>query len=134
MYKTSPKSPSFDVHRWQKLDWPLLDPKEYTITKYLGKGSYASVCAAKHIPTGDLVAVKRIDDVFGYAPDAKRILREICILMRLTHPNVVKIRDILEPPADMAQFNDLYIGAEQQPTVTVGHRCGSPSAPCDLMQ
>ena len=39
-----------------------------------------------------------------------------------------------EPPADMAQFNDLYIGAEQQPTVTVGHRCGSPRAPCDLMQ
>ena len=110
MYGVSPKSPSFDVTKWQRLDWPHLDPNEYSITKYLGRGSYASVCAARHVPTGDMVAIKRIDDVFGYAPDAKRILREICILMHLTHPNVVKIRDILEPPKDMDEFQDLYIG------------------------
>jgi len=111
-YGVNPKSPSFDVKRWQEVDWPLLNPKEYVVTKYLGQGSYASVCAAKEIRSGKTVAIKRIDDVFGYAPDAKRILREICILMRLTHPNVVKIRDILEPPASQDEFRDLYIVME----------------------
>ena len=63
----------------------------------------------RRLATGDTVAIKKIREVFNNLTDAKRILREISLLSRLTHPNVVKILDILEPPKDMAEFRDLYV-------------------------
>jgi serine/threonine protein kinase len=61
------------------------------------------------LATGETVAIKKIREVFNNLTDAKRILREISLISRLTHPNMVRIIDILEPPKDMAEFRDLYI-------------------------
>jgi mitogen-activated protein kinase 1/3 len=43
------------------------------------------------------VVIKRISDVFQTSEDALRILREVAILRRLDHPNIVKVVDIIEP-------------------------------------
>lgn len=38
------------------------------------------------------MAIKRIDDVFRTKTDAKRTLREICILRQCDHKNICKLR------------------------------------------
>ena len=43
------------------------------------------------------VVIKRISDVFQTSEDALRILREVAILRRLDHPNIIKVIDIIEP-------------------------------------
>ena len=45
---------------------------------------------------------------------ALRTLRELSILRRLKHPKIIKIYDIL-PPADINNYNELYIILEYLP-------------------
>ena len=49
------------------------------------------------------VALKRIADVLQSPEQAKRVLREICILRRLEHPNIVAIRDCFTRPSATGQ-------------------------------
>jgi mitogen-activated protein kinase 1/3 len=56
------------------------------------------VVLAKHLPTGEMVAIKKLDEVFFYVKDAKRILREIILLRELNnHRNVIRLYDIIVP-------------------------------------
>jgi serine/threonine protein kinase len=87
---------------------------KYEITEFLGEGSYGQVCRARLTnpsPTSpQTVVIKRIIDIFHVRQtcvlcftlkspcvllqspdDAKRCLREIAILRRLNHPNVIKV-------------------------------------------
>lgn len=53
---------------------------------------------AKHLPTLKMVAIKKLDEVFFYVKDAKRILREIILLRELNnHRNVIRLYDIIVP-------------------------------------
>lgn len=45
------------------------------------------------------VAIKRIGDVLNSPDQAKRVLREICILRRLRHPNIIGLRDAFSTPS-----------------------------------
>ena len=45
------------------------------------------------------VALKRIADVLTTAECAKRVLREVVVLNRLDHPNIIKIFNIFFTPA-----------------------------------
>jgi mitogen-activated protein kinase 1/3 len=72
--------------------------RRFAITEWVGGGSYGQVCRGfdrdnRNAP----VVIKRIADVFQTSEDALRILREVAILRRLDHPNIVKVVDILEP-------------------------------------
>merc|ERR1712007_47451 len=58
-----------------------------------------------------LVAIKRIGHMFEDLIDCKRILREISILHKLDHENVVRIYD-LPQPASLSSFDELYIVME----------------------
>merc|ERR1712007_26489 len=58
-----------------------------------------------------LVAIKRIGHMFEDLIDCKRILREISILHKLDHENVVRIYD-LPQPASLSSFYELYIVME----------------------
>lgn len=49
--------------------------------------------------------------IFDDLVDCKRLLREICILKCLDHPNVVRIKTILRPP-DLENFNELFVVME----------------------
>ena len=88
----------------------------YIIESILGQGSYGLVAKAKHIPTGEIVAIKKIQNVFADPIDAKRILREMCIVRQINHPNVVQIREIVRP-FDLDHFQDIYVVFEYLPTV-----------------
>lgn len=45
------------------------------------------------------VALKRIADVLSSPDQAKRVLREVCILRRLRHPFLINLRDTFTRPA-----------------------------------
>ena len=48
------------------------------------------------------VAIKKIHNCFVQATEAKRILRELRILRHISHPNVIRIRDVLHPQVRVA--------------------------------
>ena len=45
------------------------------------------------------VAIKRVADVLSSPDQAKRALREICILRRMRHPNIIGLRDAFSKPS-----------------------------------
>jgi serine/threonine protein kinase len=56
------------------------------------------------------VAIKKIKNVFEDLVDAKRILREIKLLMHFQeHENIIHILDIITQPPNIRDFKDLYI-------------------------
>jgi len=90
-------------------DWEIGD--DYEIIKIIGKGSYGDVAEAIHKASKRKVAIKRIYRVFEDLVDCKRIVREIAILRRMKHPNVVGLFDIVEPK-DLKEFDTLYLVME----------------------
>lgn len=76
-------------------NWHL--PKRYEIRTLLGVGSYGHVCEAFDSVTKKKVAVKKIPRAFEELIDCKRILREIALLGRLFHGNVVALVDLVIP-------------------------------------
>lgn len=94
---------------WRAFD----DPKvaaTYSLARLIGRGSYGHVVEGTHTPTGRRVAIKRIQYVFDDERDARCILREIRILRRLRHENVVQLLDVLAPAErEWATFNDVYL-------------------------
>lgn len=88
--------------------------------KLIGKGAYGLVCAAKTsrrlVANGEdeEVAIKKIPNIFGNDSniiEAKRTLREIHLLRRIAHENVLSIRDVLLPSEP--EFRDVYIVVEK---------------------
>jgi mitogen-activated protein kinase 1/3 len=78
------------------------------------------VAEATYKPTNKKVAIKRylnnlycisLNGIFDDEIDCKRILREICILRELNHPNLISIVEILEPK-DPKTFDTIYVVME----------------------
>lgn len=87
-------------------DWEV--GKNYECVKLLGQGSYGAVCSAIHKPTGKKVAIKKMSGVFEDEVDCKRILRELHLLRKLSHPFVVELFDIIKP-RDLDNFDVVYV-------------------------
>ncbi len=87
----------------------------YALTGRLGEGAYGEVYKGEDRHNHNApVAIKRILNVFRNKAHAVCILREIAILRRLDHPNIVKVVDVViepEPPASLRKrpFNVIYI-------------------------
>jgi mitogen-activated protein kinase 1/3 len=43
--------------------------------------------------------MKRIPDVLLNSENAKRVLREVCILRRLEHPHIIGLKDVFLKPS-----------------------------------
>ncbi len=69
------------------------DPfSDYTIIKELGSGSFATVHLVKHNISGAIRAMKAIEKESNEDDDNElEIINEINILMKMDHPNIVKI-------------------------------------------
>ncbi|GJN31114.1 hypothetical protein PR202_gb19472 [Eleusine coracana subsp. coracana] len=81
----------------------------------IGRGAYGIVCSVMNYETKEMVAIKKIANVFDNHMDAKRTLREIKLLRHLDHENIIGIRDVIPPPIPQA-FNDVYIATELMDT------------------
>jgi mitogen-activated protein kinase 1/3 len=81
----------------------------YTDLKYIGEGAYGMVVSAKdgNNPDGPRVAIKKISP-FEHQTYCQRTLREIKILTRFKHENIINIQDITRSE-DINQMKDVYI-------------------------
>jgi MAP/microtubule affinity-regulating kinase len=71
----------------------------YTIKKILGKGAYATVRLAQHNETSKKVAIKTYDKYQIIDPTKRaNMLREIEILKKLDHPNIIKLYETVDTP------------------------------------
>jgi mitogen-activated protein kinase 1/3 len=80
----------------------------YQLVRLLGKGSYGQVAEAFDTVRQKKVAIKKIMNVFDQEIDCKRLYREIYILRRLNHPQVIHLLDVV-PPDNYETFTDLYL-------------------------
>lgn len=67
---------------------------DFKITTFLGKGSYGIVYSGIHIKSKRKVAIKYYHSLFNDTVDTKRVLREVTILRRMNHKNIIKLIDI----------------------------------------
>ena len=86
-------------------DWKV--PETYELKKQIGCGSYGDVAQAIIAHSGKKVAIKRFRELFDDLVDCKRILREIQLLRKVTHPNLTKVIEVFTPPEK--QFNEIYM-------------------------
>ena len=78
----------------------------YQFQKLLGRGAYGIVFSALDKETGRSVAVKRVERIFESTLDAKRCLREVCILSHIKHENVSNLIDVVSL-SDFNKFESL---------------------------
>lgn len=80
---------------------------DYEMQEEVGKGSYAVVKKAIRKADGKIVAVKIYDKLKLLDPHRKKVVnREIQILKKLSHPNVVKLYDVID------SIKELYLVME----------------------
>ncbi|KAL6430919.1 hypothetical protein ACFW04_007010 [Cataglyphis niger] len=96
-------NPNCEVVRGQTFE---VGPR-YTNLSYMGEGAYGMVVSAYDNVTKTKVAIKKISP-FEHQTYSQRTLREIKILTRFKHENIIDIRDILRAP-NLEQMKDVYI-------------------------
>ncbi len=85
----------------------------YILGKTLGEGTFGKVRLGTHILTGEKVAVKVLEkSKIKDKKDVERISREIKILKKLHHPNVVQIYEIIETEKDLHLVMEFANGGE----------------------
>lgn len=80
---------------WKK-DWNVTS--RYRLEKIVGHGAYGHVAQAFDVYLKKNVAIKKVGNLFQDLVDARRVLREICILRRLNCPYLIQILDVMVPP------------------------------------
>ena len=70
---------------------PAIDLTDYEIGSVLGVGTVGTILAAVHRQTGEQVAIKRLHPGVSRDPLIRaRFRREMLVLQRLDHPNIVR--------------------------------------------
>jgi male germ cell-associated kinase len=68
--------------------------ENYRITKNIGDGGFGFVSQAVVKSTGEVVAIKKLKQKF-YSWDECLELREIKVLRKVIHPNIVKLKEVI---------------------------------------
>uniref|UniRef100_A0A3P9MB09 Mitogen-activated protein kinase n=2 Tax=Oryzias TaxID=8089 RepID=A0A3P9MB09_ORYLA len=95
--------PGTELVRGQAFD---VGPR-YSNLSYIGEGAYGMVCSAYDRDNKIRVAIKKISP-FEHQTYCQRTLREIKILLRFKHENIIGINDIIRAPT-IEQMKDVYI-------------------------
>ena len=72
--------------------------RTYFKTKLIGKGTYGTVYKAKDEEGREIYALKKIKLQTDDEGIPSTAIREICLLKELTHPNIVKLLDVIHAP------------------------------------
>ncbi|XP_050380152.1 cyclin-dependent kinase C-2 C-like [Argentina anserina] len=75
--------------------WVPLKADAYEKLEKIGQGTYSSVFRAREVETGRILALKKVR-FDNFQPESIRFMaREIMILRRLDHPNIMKLEGII---------------------------------------
>eukprot|EP01112_Ceratiomyxa_fruticulosa_P007351 TRINITY_DN1901_c0_g2_i1.p1 TRINITY_DN1901_c0_g2~~TRINITY_DN1901_c0_g2_i1.p1 ORF type:complete len:452 (+),score=101.84 TRINITY_DN1901_c0_g2_i1:225-1580(+) len=91
---------------------PLRLEDVYDLGKELGRGGFSVVREAKHKKTGDLVAIKCIHKKTVKPEELVLLNREISIMTKLRHRNIVQLLDKFETANDLFLVLELVTGGE----------------------
>ncbi|VDK45490.1 unnamed protein product [Anisakis simplex] len=83
---------------------------KYKNLSYIGEGSYGMVVSALDATTQRRVAIKRMTP-FSHSIFCQRTLREIQILSRMKHENIISIIEIIQPSC-IQKMSTIYIVQE----------------------
>lgn len=83
----------------------------YVPKKRIGEGSYGLVCSALDTATGETVAIKKISPFDHHRSFVQRTWREIKILTRFKHENIIDVRDLIFADS-IDTLRDIYIVQE----------------------
>lgn len=72
--------------------------EDYKMLKTIGEGSFGKVKLALHLPTGERVAIKSLSKsaLQTNVGTSERVVREILILTHLSHPNIVRLLQVID--------------------------------------
>jgi serine/threonine protein kinase len=73
---------------------------QYMLGKTIGEGTFGKVKLAVHMPSGEKVAVKILEKSrIKESADVRRVNREIKILKKARHCNVIQLYEVLDTPS-----------------------------------
>ncbi|XP_051485195.1 LOW QUALITY PROTEIN: SNF-related serine/threonine-protein kinase-like [Apus apus] len=84
----------------------------YDLQRTLGKGHFAVVKLARHVFTGQRVAVKVIDKSKLAGGAAGQLLQEVCCMKLVQHPNVVRLYEVIDTHAKLYLILELGDGGD----------------------
>uniref|UniRef100_A0AAY4AP66 non-specific serine/threonine protein kinase n=1 Tax=Denticeps clupeoides TaxID=299321 RepID=A0AAY4AP66_9TELE len=84
----------------------------YRLLKTIGKGNFAKVKLARHILTGQEVAIKIIDKTQLNPTSLQKLFREVRIMKLLNHPNIVKLFEVIETEKSLFLVMEYASGGE----------------------
>ena len=75
----------------------------YYLEETIGEGAFAKVKLGTHIPTGEKVAIKILnkEHLFDESNDIQKIKKEINILKRIKHKNIIQLYEIMESKSNL---------------------------------
>merc|ERR1719282_1056039 len=85
---------------------------KYRILKTIGKGNFAKVKLARHLPTGREVAIKVIDKTQMNQASIQKLNREVRIMKKLDHPNIVRLYEVIETEKTLYLVMEYASGGE----------------------
>ncbi|XP_019853705.1 PREDICTED: MAP/microtubule affinity-regulating kinase 3-like isoform X1 [Amphimedon queenslandica] len=86
--------------------------RNYRLLKTIGKGNFAKVKLARHMPTGIEVAIKIIDKTQLNPGSLQKLFREVRIMKDLNHPNIVKLFEVIETKTTLYLVMEYASGGE----------------------
>lgn len=103
---------------------PTLLMGRYELGKLLGKGSFAKVYRARNMETGEEAAIKIMDkDHLAKSGAVQRqVMREIDIMRRVRHPNIVRIQEVMATKRSIFVVMEFVGGGSLD--VYLAHRAG----------
>ncbi|KAG1653657.1 MAP/microtubule affinity-regulating kinase 3 [Nymphon striatum] len=84
----------------------------FRLLKTIGKGNFAKVKLAKHLPTGKEVAIKIIDKTQLNSGSLHKLYREVKIMKVLDHPNIVKLFQVIQTEKTLYLIMEYASGGE----------------------
>jgi len=84
----------------------------YKVGEEIGRGAFSVVKKATHKKTGEDVAIKFIEKKFVDKQDLMLLAREIDIMKKVDHPNVLKLKEVFETDETIALVMELVTGGE----------------------
>ena len=91
-----------------KLDGNFLD--KYDVLSQLGKGGYAKVYEVRNKLTGEIRACKHISKI--HISDFSKLELEVNILIKIDHPNIIKLYEIFESKSSIYLIMEKCKGGE----------------------
>jgi len=108
---------------------PFSSADFYTFGRTIGQGAYGQVTIGTQLLTSEKVAVKTFEKTKLADPTSrKRVAREIRILKALSHPNVIKLLEVIDCPSKKYLIMEFAPGGDLCKYVREARRLKEPEA------